>query len=328
MMDALPAPISGVYYIWSLLLLPASLVLNLIAFFLILRSAGTCYKDPIVPPLLSILGSNLLHSVLVQIFLVHQQSIGSFLFSETLCSVIQVNQSILQDVPFTTISLQLIVTLRRLMKERNVYTHFHVCCGHFFVISLPWVASIVSNIVAKYPKPLLESTGLCPTLYPTSLWQFIIHISIVIGIPSLLVFLVFLTSLPYLSTCLGRFTFRSNPINPTIKQELTILSVLFLAHLLFQVPTRITESFIQYKHIRSDIFTLMVRIASDFPLVINPLGVILIRGLGMRVHGKVDTHQKIISVPTSPSEENIKMIVSMEGKDLENALFKAKTTSL
>ena len=134
MMDALPAPISGVYYIWSLLLLPASLVLNLIAFFLILRSAGTCYKDPIVPPLLSILGisfrisiellkifsfigSNLLHSVLVQIFLVHQQSIGSFLFSETLCSVIQVNQSILQDVPFTTISLQLIVTLRRLMKE-------------------------------------------------------------------------------------------------------------------------------------------------------------------------------------------------------------------
>ena len=55
-MDSLPPPLSGVYYIWSLLLLPSSFVLNLSAFLLLLRSAGTCYKDPIVPPLLSVLG--------------------------------------------------------------------------------------------------------------------------------------------------------------------------------------------------------------------------------------------------------------------------------
>ena len=58
MMESLPPPLSGVNYFWSLLLLPSSLVLNLAAFFLLLQSAGSCYKDPIVPPLLSLLGEN------------------------------------------------------------------------------------------------------------------------------------------------------------------------------------------------------------------------------------------------------------------------------
>ena len=57
MVDPLPTPLSGVYYFWSLLLLPSSLLLNLSAFFLTLRSAGSCYRDPLVPTLLSILGS-------------------------------------------------------------------------------------------------------------------------------------------------------------------------------------------------------------------------------------------------------------------------------
>ena len=72
----------------------------------------------------------------------------------------------------------------------------------------------------------------------------------------------------------------------------------------------------------------MVKIATDLPLVINPLGVLIIRGLGQKEEGKVENCQTIGSVFSSPSEENIKMMVSMEGKDLENALFKAKTTSL
>ena len=138
MMESLPPPLSGVYYIWSLLLLPSSLVLNLAAFFLILTSASSCYKDPTVPPFLSLLGentsklyktvfivscvpgSNLLHGVLVQIFLVHQQSSGSFLFTDRLCGVIQVNQAVLQDVPFIIISLQLMVSLQRLKTVKNV----------------------------------------------------------------------------------------------------------------------------------------------------------------------------------------------------------------
>eukprot|EP00092_Neocalanus_flemingeri_P032353 GFUD01035176.1.p1 GENE.GFUD01035176.1~~GFUD01035176.1.p1 ORF type:complete len:328 (+),score=47.83 GFUD01035176.1:64-1047(+) len=327
-MDVLPYPLSGVYYFWSLLLLPTSLVLNIAAFLLILRSAGSCYKDPVVPPLLSLLGSNLLHGVLVQIFLVHQQSSGSFVFTETLCGVIQVNQAVLQDVPFSTISLHLMVSLRRLKKKRDAYTYFHICCGEFFVIIIPWILAIVTNIVIRPHSPTEQFSDLCPTFYPPSLWQYIIRISIVMGIPFLLVLLVFLTTLPYLSTCMGPVTCRTNPISHNIKQDLTILSVLFLAHIIFQVPTKITECFTQYKHLQVDIFNLIVNISNDLPLIINPLGVLLIRGLGRRVTGKVESCQKNISVYNSPSEENIKMIVSMEGKELENALFKAKTTSL
>jgi len=328
MMDSLPPPLSGVYYFWSLLLLPSSLVLNIAAFFLVLRSAGSCYKDPVVPPLLSLLGSNLLHGVLVQIFLVHQQSSGNFLFTEKLCGVIQMNQAVLQDVPFSTISLQLMVSLRRLKKDKNAYTHFNVCCGQFLVIIIPWILAIVANIVIRQQQTVADNSGLCSMFYPASIWQFIIHLSLVVGLPFLLVLMIFFSTLPYLSTCMGPVTCRSTPISPNIKQDLTILSVLFLAHIIFQVPTKITEGFIEYKNLRVDIFNLMVKISNDLSLVINPLGVLLIRGLGQRGVGKVENCQKPNSVYNSPSEENIKMIVSMEGKDLENALFKAKTTSL
>jgi len=233
-------------------------------------------------------------------------------------------------VPFTTISLQLIISLRRIKKERDVYTHFHICCGQFLVIIIPWVVAIITNIITMHSHTVVDnSPGLCPVLYPSTLWQFIIRISIVLGIPFLLVLLVFLTTLPSLSTCIGPTTCESNPISHNIKQDLTILSVLLLAHLLFQVPTRIAECFFQYKQLRLDIFHLIVKITNDFPLVINPLGVLLIRGLGKRFDGKIESwHQATLSACSSPSEENLKMIVSMEGKDLEAALFKAKTTSL
>ena len=112
------------------------------------------------------------------------------------------------------------------------------------------------------------------------------------------------------------------------KSTFPYFSVLFLAHILCQVSSRITEYCIQYKHLRVEIFKLMVKIATDLPLVINPMGVLIIRGLGQRGEGKRENCQKISSVFSSPSEENIKMMVSMDGRDLENALFKAKTTSL
>ena len=111
-----------------------------------------------------------------------------------------------------------------------------------------------------------------------------------LGIPFLLVLMVFLTTLPFLSTCMGK----TNHISHNIKQDLTILSVLFLAHILFQVPTKITECLIQYKHLRVDIFKLIVKISTDFPLLINPLGVLIIRGLGQRGEGKVENCEKIL----------------------------------
>ena len=52
---------------WSLILLPASLALNLTAFFSLVRRAGSCYRDPATPPLLSLTAANLLHCTLVQV---------------------------------------------------------------------------------------------------------------------------------------------------------------------------------------------------------------------------------------------------------------------
>ena len=43
------------------------------------------------------------------------------MFTDRLCGVIQVNQAVLQDVPFIIISLQLMVSLQRL---RKVNTNF------------------------------------------------------------------------------------------------------------------------------------------------------------------------------------------------------------
>eukprot|EP00090_Calanus_glacialis_P012081 TRINITY_DN20532_c0_g1_i1.p1 TRINITY_DN20532_c0_g1~~TRINITY_DN20532_c0_g1_i1.p1 ORF type:complete len:187 (+),score=28.09 TRINITY_DN20532_c0_g1_i1:411-971(+) len=183
------------------------------------------------------------------------------------------------------------VSLQRLRKfqEREVYTHFYVCCCQCSVILIPWVVAMVTNTVMMDKQPVSDTgTGLCPVLYPSSLWQFLIRICIVLGIPLLLVLMVFLTTLPTLSTCMGPVTWQTNHINHNIKQDLTILSVLFLAHILFQVPTKITECLIQYKHLRVDIFKLIVKISTDFPLLINPLGVLIIRGLGQKGKGKVE----------------------------------------
>jgi len=269
------------------------------------------------------------------VFLVHQQSTGNFLFSARLCEVIQLNQAVLQDIPFTTISLQLITSLRTIKKERDVYTHFHVCCGQFLVILIPWVVTISINTITIITNNITIhnsadiSTDLCPAFFPSSLLQFIIKISVVVGIPFLLVMMVFFTTLPNLSTCVGPTTCESNPVSHNTRQDLTLLSVLLVAHLLFQVPTRIAEIFIHYRHISINILNLIVKIVTDLPLVINPLGVLLIRGLGTRGEGKTDSgYQPPISVVNSPSEENMRMIVSLEGKDLEAALFRAKTTSL
>ena len=44
-------------FFWSILLLTASVILNVTAFLILLSFAGSCYKDPIVPPLLSIIGN-------------------------------------------------------------------------------------------------------------------------------------------------------------------------------------------------------------------------------------------------------------------------------
>ena len=45
-----------IQFFWSVLLLPATIVLNVTAFLMLLKSSGSCLKDPIVSPLLSVIG--------------------------------------------------------------------------------------------------------------------------------------------------------------------------------------------------------------------------------------------------------------------------------
>ena len=49
-------PIEEVQFVWTCILLPASVILNLTAFLWLLKTSGSCFKDPIVPPLLSVIG--------------------------------------------------------------------------------------------------------------------------------------------------------------------------------------------------------------------------------------------------------------------------------
>ena len=67
----------------------------------------------------------------------------------------------------------------------------------------------------------------------------------------------------------------------------------------------------------------------DLQLLMTPLGLLLLRGRATSpAPAPAIAKQMEGGDEGSPCEENIKMIVSLEGKELETALFKAKTTSL
>ena len=55
-MDTTTEILERIDFIWNLILLPSTVILNVSAFVLILKNAGSCYNDPIVPPLLSVTG--------------------------------------------------------------------------------------------------------------------------------------------------------------------------------------------------------------------------------------------------------------------------------
>ena len=48
-----------------------------------------------------------------------------------------------------------------LHQKTDVYTHFHVCCGQFFVILIPWVVAIVINTVVIQPVSATDTGTLC-----------------------------------------------------------------------------------------------------------------------------------------------------------------------
>ena len=53
---------------------------------------------------------------MVQTFSVHQQSVGSFIFSDRVCDALVTSRDILVDIPFLTISLQVVATIRNYLQ--------------------------------------------------------------------------------------------------------------------------------------------------------------------------------------------------------------------
>ena len=77
---------------------------------------------------------------------------------------------------------------------------------------------------------------------------------------------------------------------------------------------------------QDDLFKLVLGIIFNLPLIINPLGVLLLRRDGTKQRNSSSEVDNLLR--EEEEDEAITMMVSMDGKDLENALFQAKTTSL
>ena len=77
---------------------------------------------------------------------------------------------------------------------------------------------------------------------------------------------------------------------------------------------------------QDDLFKLVLGIIFNLPLIINPFGVLLLRRSGTKQRNSSSEVDNLLK--EEDEDENITMMVSMDGKDLENALFQAKTTSL
>merc|ERR1719189_3438452 len=136
-------------FYWSVLLLISSILLNTAALLLTLGSAGSCATDSTVAPLFSILGSNLLHAILVQILQVHEKATDSFLFGEDVCRFLCFNDSLLTSVPFPTLCLQLLILLRSVSRRKgSPNQRLDLLCSLLCVLLLPW---IISTVVSVFP---------------------------------------------------------------------------------------------------------------------------------------------------------------------------------
>jgi len=313
-MDTTTEILERIDFIWNLILLPSTVILNVSAFVLILKNAGSCYNDPIVPPLLSVTGIGILHAVLVQIFTIHQQYEGSFVFTLNVCHALVCIRDILSDVPFLTIALQIIFTLRNaLMKTNASYSHCSVCSKQVLIVFLPWVISIFLNIVIKNQTGAVINDK-CVSDNKQSVEDFIIHWSIVMISPIIIVILGVIISSLNIATNKQFHRIRKN------KQDFILLSVLFLAFVIIQAPARVLQWTILYNNSseHEQIINLVMNIIFNLPLIINPLGVLIIRR-STKANSKVRRFE---------SEEHLTLIVEMDQKELENALFEAKTTTL
>jgi len=316
--------------VWSLVLLVSCVILNLAAILLLLRTAGNCHRDASVPALLSLLSSNLLHALLVQVFGVHQQVTGSFLFTEKLCTLIQINDGVLSAVPFPTACLQLMVCVRSLRRTRQPYTYCHLCCGALMVVALPWIAATLTFTALPHTQGILQ--GRCEFGSRPPLAQFVLQQSAALAIPTIILILVVLFSLPSIFSCPSPCTWLPRPLLRSQKRDLLLLVTMVAVHILFQGPMVGVQALIWYQNLRAEVLGLTVRVLKDLPLLLNPLAILTLRPGRDRPEPKrgslLQSLEGLADLEEGFSEENLQMIVSMDGKDLETALAASKTTIL
>jgi len=316
--------------VWSLVLLVSCVILNLAAILLLLRTAGNCHRDGSVPALLSLLSSNLLHALLVQVFGVHQQVTGSFLFTEKLCILIQINDGVLSTVPFPTACLQLMVCIRSLRRTRQPYTYCHLCCGALMVVALPWISAFLTFTSLPHAQGIIQ--GRCEFGSRPPLAQFVLQQSASLAIPTLLLILVVLFSLPSIFSCPSPCTWLPRPLLRNQKRDLLLLVTMVAVHILFQGPMVGVQALIWYRNLRAEVLGLTVRVLEDLPLLINPLAILTLRPGREKPEAKreslLQSLEGLADLEEGFSEENLQMIVSMDGKDLESALAASKTTIL
>lgn len=315
--------------VWSLVLLVSCVILNIAAVLLLLRTAGNCHRDGSVPALLSLLSSNLLHALLVQVFGVHQRVTGTFLFTEKLCTVIQANDGVLSAIPFPTACLQLMVCVRSLRRSHHPYTYCHLCCGALMVVALPWIAAILTFTMPQTPGIL---HGECEFGSRPPFSQFLLQQSTTLGIPLLLLVLVVLFSLPSIFSCPSACTWLPRPLLRSQKRDLLLLVTMVAVHVLFQGPMVGVQSLLWYKDLKAEVLGLTVHVLEDLPLLLNPLAILTLRPGRDRPDPKreslLQSLEGLADLEEGFSEENLQMIVSMDGKDLETALAASKTTIL
>ena len=97
---------------------------------------------------------------MVQVFSVHQQSVGEFIFSDRVCNALVTNRDILADIPFLTLSLQVVATIRSFLQSPGAsYSHCSVCSSQVLVVLCPWLVSVLVNGVTRQTSGVITQSG-------------------------------------------------------------------------------------------------------------------------------------------------------------------------
>jgi len=200
------------------------------------------------------------------------------------------------------------------------------------VVALPWILAIITYTIPEAPG---IHHGLCKLGSRPPVDQFIVQQTASLGIPLLLLLLVVLFSLPSIFSCPSPCTWLPRPVLHNQKRDLLLLVTMVAVHILFQGPMVGVQALLWYHDLQAEVLGLTVRVLEDLPLLLNPLAILTLRPgrdtpepKGESLLQSLDGLEDLEDLEDGFSEENLQMIVSMDGKDLETALAASKTTIL